>query len=109
LKNNKYKAYHKKTQYILYFGLFLLLILSVIVAAEVFDISKIKSPFRESTFISIEDECSLIMGNLVHQIKDDDSCAIRCYNECNLIDSKVKDYEFIMSQSECSTCNCYCK
>lgn len=107
--NSKYAEYHKKTQYFFYIGLFFALILAVILVVELCDFSKVRMPFREPTHIEIVDECSFIMGNLVHQIRDEDDCSIRCYNECVLIESDIKSSEFISGDPGCNTCNCYCK
>jgi uncharacterized metal-binding protein len=57
----------------------------------------------------IEDECGLIVGNLIHQIKDEGECRIECRNECEIRQESFHDSEFIKRESACHVCNCYCK
>jgi len=57
----------------------------------------------------IEDECGLVVGNLIHQIKNEGECRIECRNECEVRDKKFYDSEFIARENACYLCNCYCK
>ena len=109
VSNNKYKKYHKKTQYIFYVAIFLVLVLGVVLLSEYCDFSKIEKRFRDPVLFNIDDECSYIMGNIVHQIRDTADCSIRCHNQCIMIDSSVKDVEFFTNEGSCNTCKCYCK
>lgn len=108
-KSIRHKAYHRNTQYVLYVALFLVLILALVLVFEFLDFSKVKKHFDDPTYVEILDECSIIMGNLVHQVRDLDDCTIRCHNECVLMESDVDSVDFISSQSGCNTCSCYCK
>jgi hypothetical protein len=57
----------------------------------------------------IQDRCSLFMGNLLHQVKDEPSCRINCRNYC---DTEKMDYlrvVFVEYNDKCNLCECYCR
>lgn len=58
---------------------------------------------------NVLDECSLIMGNLVHQIRNDGECKIRCVNECDVRDMEFVDFAFEGKIDDCNYCKCSCK
>ena len=78
----------------------LLLILSVI---GVFEEQK------QEEKISIRDECSLVMGNLIHQIRDSGDCRIRCINDCEVREKEFVRSEFASRENDCHVCDCFCK
>lgn len=69
------------------------------------EISLIKEPKK----YLIEDECGVVVGNLIHQIKDEGECKIKCRNECGIRNENFYDSEFIKKTDECHTCTCFCK
>lgn len=96
--------------YSLYIAIILLTIaLLVIIILETNIIDKIRSRFKAPIEITIKDDCSLMLNNIIHQIKTDGDCNIRCYNECKILEMKIQESEFIMNDNSCHTCNCYCK
>jgi hypothetical protein len=58
--------------------------------------------------IVIEDECSIMLNNIIHQIKDEGGCRIMCSAECEIRNMKFHHSEFIFKDNSCHTCNCYC-
>lgn len=60
-------------------------------------------------FFEVKDECSLIMGNLVHQIRDDGECRIKCVNECDVRSMEFFDFEFEGKDNDCNACDCWCE
>ena len=58
---------------------------------------------------SIDDECSIIMGNLIHNIRDGGDCKIKCMNNCEIRELDFYDSEFVFENSSCHTCDCYCQ
>ncbi len=69
------------------------------------DISIIKTPKE----YLIEDECGLVVGNLIHQIKNEGECRIKCRNECEVREESFYDSEFEERENACHLCICYCK
>jgi hypothetical protein len=63
---------------------------------------------KEKIFL-IKDECSLILGQIIHQIRDKDECRIRCINECRLENLNIKKSDFVLGNNSCHACNCFCK
>jgi len=64
---------------------------------------------REPQLFAVKDECSLILGNLIHEIKGEDDCKIMCNNRCGLMEMDFYEINFIRSEKDCHVCNCYCK
>lgn len=58
--------------------------------------------------VIIEDKCSLILGSVIHQIKDDASCFIMCKNECAVRGKNIKDHRFSSLNESCNSCLCNC-
>gem|GEM_PF-1368182 len=64
---------------------------------------------KDAEVYLIEDECGLVAGNLIHQIKDEGECKIKCRNECEVRKKEFYNSEFILRENACHVCNCYCK
>lgn len=84
-------------------------IILVLIFINTNSVQGIKDIFKEPEKIVIEDRCSLVMGNVFHEIKNSGECEISCKNNCELRGKKFVESEFIKSQDSCHTCNCYCK
>jgi len=89
--------------------IFLSLIVLLILAFTYVDFNFVKKPFEKPHLIEIRDECSFILGNLVHQIRDETDCNLRCNNFCNMEETKFISSEFVYSNNSCHSCDCYCK
>ena len=112
VKKRKHKIKKKHFMYSkVFLGLMVAFVLLVVVLSfvEFVNFSDVLSVFDKPTVVEIPDECSLIMGNLVHQIRDEDDCSIRCYNECILEEKERKSSEFIYNEGGCHECFCSCK
>jgi len=58
--------------------------------------------------IEIKDRCTLMLGNLIHQIKTENNCITICEQECEAKNKNYEKVEFLASEADCNTCNCYC-
>lgn len=81
----------------------------ILTALETNIYQNIQDNMKEPGKIEINDRCSLIMGKVLHEIKNKDECKIRCKNECEIRDKKFIESEFIEKINSCHICNCYCK
>jgi len=93
--------------------LVLIILLSILLAVLLifqFGIfEKIKKPSKDRMEIQIKDKCGLILGNLIHEIKGEGDCNIKCINECRLNNMEISSYQFIENETSCHLCNCYCE
>lgn len=103
----KKKKIIKRILLILIISLIFLLTILTMMNLEV--ITKIKNLSKKPTLFIIPDECSLILSNIVHKIKNEDECKIVCINECVMREMKFHESEFVIGNNSCHTCNCYCK
>jgi hypothetical protein len=101
------KKKNKKIYWILVFILIILLLsltYFLLLNFEVFE--KIS---RKEVIFEIKDECSLIMNNIVYQIKDEDICRMMCFNECSIRELTFQKSDFSPVENSCNRCECYCK
>ena len=98
-------------------GIFITIILFIILLVLViltllFQLNIIKNPFKnfnsKPQLFSIKDECSLIVGKLIHNIKDEGSCQLMCKLNCNVRNLNFYNSEFKEIEKDCNECNCYC-
>lgn len=73
----------------------------------------LENPFSEYGKVeqkfSVRDECSLIVGNLIHQIDDEGICEARCKTNCQVREMNYIRFEFLEVEGDCNVCDCYCK
>src|SRR3989338_1359390 len=81
--------------------LFIILIILLLIQYKKLDLSILT---RKPQLFIIKDECSLILGNIIHKIKNGDECKIFCRNECILRKIEFYNSEFIESNNSCHTC-----
>jgi hypothetical protein len=62
----------------------------------------------ELEMFTLKDECSLVMGNLIHQIRDGGECRIKCVNECDVRNMDFVEFEFLGKNNDCNSCECWC-
>ncbi len=67
------------------------------------------NPLKEPELYVIKDECSVVLSSIIHQIKNEGECRIRCRNECEIRGKEIDNIEFTEQISDCNICNCYCK
>jgi len=90
----------------MYFGVAGALIL-ILVVLILFSIGAFENKGEVQKF-SIDDECSLIMGSILHNIRDGGECKIKCANNCEIREMTFHDSEFFLQNASCHTCDCYC-
>ena len=57
----------------------------------------------------VVDECSLIMGNIIHNMRDEGDCKIKCENNCDFREMDYLNSSFTFKETSCHTCECWCK
>lgn len=106
----------KKGRRSLIFGLILIILfvsLLVLVPILLFQIGLVKNPFTnlhiEPREFNVVDECSMIVGNLIHSIQDEGVCEQRCKIDCDVRGLFFYDSEFSESPNDCHKCRCFCR
>lgn len=104
------KRKKKKTSKKIFILILLLSILLIILLIAQLDlITYLKNIKKEPELFVIKDECALILNNLIHQIKTEGECKIKCEHNCDIREKNFHDSEFIEKNDDCNICNCYCK
>ena len=101
-KKSKNKKFLKKI--IIGAIIFLTLIVAALIILETDVLEK-----KERVYIEVNDECSLMLNRIIHQIKTDAGCKMKCINECNLRELEYSESKFIEKQDSCHECKCYCE
>jgi len=86
------------------FGIFLGLIL---VGLILVNLGVFQGPNEVQVF-PLEDKCALVMGNLIHQVRDVGECHVKCVNECKIRELNFDHVEFVAHDVSCNDCDCYC-
>jgi hypothetical protein len=111
IKSGKKRFFTKKVVYAIL--IIFVLILGGLVLALLFEYSLIKNPFAKLTaevqVFSVEDRCSLIAGQLIHTLSNEDECKVRCKSTCESWNTQFQNSEFLQKEKDCNICNCYCK
>lgn len=63
---------------------------------------------KEEKTYNLKDECGPINGNILHSIKDESACRIRCRGHCNSLDHEYISSTFIDKGLQCHDCKCTC-
>jgi hypothetical protein len=112
-KITKQNPFRLKKIYLIILLLLLLTLFTIILLWLLIEINAIKNPFTEINYTPrlyvIKDDCTLIQGQLIHSIKDESICELRCKSDCTLRSMSFVKSEFNQKTDDCSTCNCYCK
>ena len=83
----------------------LILVLLVLLGIEFNFFDSFSNFFKGSEKIVIEDNCGVVVGNLIHEIKSEENCRIRCINECELLSKDFLSVEFRMPEGFCYECD----
>jgi hypothetical protein len=62
----------------------------------------------EEVVYEIRDECGPVQGQVLHSIKDVDTCRIRCRGQCQALEHEFVRSHFIDQGVKCHLCNCTC-
>ena len=101
------KKKKKLSKKVILITLILALTLLVLLAIQ-YDVWNINIT-KKIKHIKIMDECSIMVGKLIHQIKDSDGCKLKCLAECDINKMKFYDSEFLLKNESCHNCECYCR
>lgn len=106
----KKKKFNRKLNLFLILTLFLVLIIICIIILNEYGILKKENPnhFIEKNF-TIQDECSIIAGKIIHPIDREEDCAIKCVARCEVQSLSYINSEFIKKEERCNFCQCLCK
>lgn len=88
---------------LLVFSIFIFLVQQKILRNPFEDYGKVEQKF------SVRDECSLIVGNLIHTIDDEGICEARCKTQCGVREMSFVRSEYKKVEKDCNICDCYCK
>ena len=100
----------KSVKFIGILSIFLIVILIFLLAFQFNYLNLKMFNKKEPRLITIDDECSALMGRVVHQIKSDDGCKVICNSECEVRGLTFHDSQFLEGENNsCHTCKCYCK
>jgi hypothetical protein len=108
---NKKKG--KKSRLLLTGLIVLLIALIALVGILLLQLGVVDNPFTNLHFqpkeFIIKDECSMIVGNLIHSIQDEGVCEQKCKTDCDVRDMFYYDFEFTEKMGDCHECKCYCR
>ncbi len=107
--NKKKKGKKRKITEKILIIIFILVALLIILLIIHYSRTYLLNIGKEPKLFVIEDECLLLLNNIIHQIKNQGECKIVCRNECGVRKMNFHDSEFIEKENSCHTCNCYCE
>ena len=93
---------------ILFFSLLLIcnvFIILVEIGAVRLDLTR---DIAEKNF-TIEDECSIIAGKIIHPIDREDECINKCTAYCETKTLSFDNATFQQKEKSCNICDCLCK
>jgi len=97
---------NRKVVRLLFFGIGVLVL--VLIGLVMFSFGFFERFGGEEHF-DIKDECGIILGNLVHQVRDEGECRLKCVNECDVREMDFVRFEFEGKVEDCNSCDCWCK
>ncbi len=112
--SSKNKAHNKKIRTQALVGMIILGIVCIgLIIALLINMRVISNPFtfteKEVIAYSIPDECSLIVGQLIHTVETEDVCEQRCKTNCQIREKEYVQHEFSLVPNDCNQCTCYCE
>ncbi len=108
MKKKRRKKQKKKFSKLIFTLILLGIIVVIVLIFLELDIQE-KLKEKEVVHINIEDGCSIILENLVHQIRDELDCANACVSECYILNKDFYESNFTYNNQGCHACECYCK
>jgi hypothetical protein len=93
-------------QHVLLAGIILLALLLLFFGLK--SLGLFSPPAQEQKF-TLLDECSLVMGKILHPLKDSGDCLVKCRNECQIRSLSYERVEFSLEENSCNVCDCYCR
>lgn len=112
-EDKKKRRDFKKSKVFIILVIILIIILATTVVAILTEFGIIENPlensFSKPELFMARDLCSLIAGQLIHTINDEDSCRMVCNTECGVMEKKFHSLEFAKRDGDCNECKCYCK
>jgi hypothetical protein len=104
VKRKRRKSNLKSVRLFFGFGIFLVLVLVTLV---LINFGVFEGPNEVQVF-TLEDRCAVVMGNLIHQVRDTGECHVKCVNECKIRELNFDHVEFVAQNVSCNDCECYC-
>lgn len=95
----------KFSKILIYFSVVLILFLIFLIS---YALGLLDFAIKNEKTFRVADECSLVMNNLLHEIKTEDSCRVMCFEECAIRNLNYNDYSFKFNDNACHECICTC-
>jgi hypothetical protein len=108
MRKSKARGLGIKKRYIFIFLVLLLGFLVYLVLGEFDFFAKDLGEEVELDFF-INDECSIIAGQLIHVINNEGNCKIMCRAHCEVREKEYSNSSFMTRENACHQCHCYCK
>lgn len=102
------KKFFNSSEFFLFLSLIFFIAIFLYLGITYTDFS-IKSFFSEPKEITIDDDCSVIAGRMVHEIRDEQDCELQCKNRCNIEERKLSSSDFTQLHNSCHRCECICE
>jgi len=109
------KKPHKKFNKNLIIGFVIILISALLVLSLTLLVQTgiIENPLKnlnlKEQLFMVKDGCSMIVGNLMHTINNDDDCKRQCKSDCQVREMNFQRFVFTKVPNNCNECSCYCK
>ena len=93
----------------------LLIVLIILLLAVIFwllvETAIIKLPPKSTQIkiFAVQDECSIIVGKLIHTIDDEGTCQLKCRATCEVKGLQLDRVTFVQGDNQCNRCECACK
>ena len=93
--------------------IFLIILLASLISVLLIQLGVINNPFynlhSDTKVIVIKDECTMIAGNLIHNIQDEGICEQKCKTNCDVLKMFFVSSEFAERTNDCHACICKCR
>lgn len=107
-RNKKNIKFWKSSNFFLVLAIIFIASIFIYVGAKYINLSFITDFGSDPDKIVIKDDCSMITGKLIHEIRDQQDCKLKCKNACNVRDQEYFSSNFVANENACHTCNCFC-
>jgi hypothetical protein len=86
-----------------------LIIAAVLVVLAIIILIYIFLPKGNIKTINLQDKCGVVAGNLMHTVKDLETCRVVCRSQCKAVKTEFVKSDFTEGGGNCNTCTCYCR
>ena len=98
----------KKRNFLRYISTAIIVLAIIVIGLYLFDTNNLPRLGPEKV-IQIQDKCGILFQTIIHHIKSESNCASLCKIECDSQDLTYSRVEFVLNQTACHSCTCYCR